>query len=223
MWQSDLLAEIQQIDHEQVPHGLYGLPDLLKSGTRFQPLARILGGRLFGDAQHLELDLAKRLGWKTRYAKQASLEFVLPTTLEVSIEIETHASTKVRQYGDSYHVDKAHGKGRPLGSNQIEKWISKLPKRARGGLPPELLKLLDSLPPEKRGNPKSRCNLLVAYVPRETDFTTLLEGATDPDFLARYGVSFAERRWEDPHQRGFWTGLFLWTHSNQQGESAPGE
>ena len=184
MWQHDLLAEIQKIDHEQMPHGLYGLPHILRSGPRLQPLARIFGGRLFGDAGHPELHLAKRLGWVVRYAKQHSLEFTLPTALDVGIEIETHASTKVRHYGDSYHLDKVHGKARPNESNQIEKWVSKLPKEARSRLPPEIQEFLKSLPPEKKGNPKCHCDLLVAYVPHERDLDTLVRHATDRDFLA---------------------------------------
>lgn len=218
MWQHDLLAEIQKIDHEQVPHGLYGLPDILKSGSRLQPLARVFGGRLFGDAKHAELDLSKRLGWKVRYAKQHSLEFILPTALDVNIEIETHASTKVRYYGDSYHLDKVHGKARPNEANQIKKWVSKLPKHARSRLPPEIQKVLESLPSEKKSNPKCHCDLLVAYVPRENDFDALLRRASDLDFLARYELSLASQNWKDPHQRDFWTGLYLWSYPNKQAE-----
>lgn len=212
MWNHDLLAEIQKIDQEQVPHGLYGLPEILRCGTRVQPLARILGGRLWGNVEHPELEVAKRLGWSVRYAKADTLQFTIPRGLDVVIEIRNHASTKVRRYGDSYQLDKVHGKPRAVESNDIEKWVSKLPGKAKSGFSVELVKMLESLPAEQRGNPKSYGDLLIAYVARKSDFETLLGGGDDPKFLQRYDLSFAREEWKDPHQRNFWTGLFLWTY-----------
>ena len=113
MWQEDFISEIQKIDHDQAPYGLYALPEILQNNRKgFSPLARILAGDKLGAVELPGLNVFERLGWGGR-AKGTSLAFTAPTLEQAEIEIETHASTKVRRYGSSYHLDKVHGKDRP--------------------------------------------------------------------------------------------------------------
>lgn len=217
MWQKKLLKEIQQIDSEQKPHGLYSLPDLLRDGHRLQPFSRIFGGNLFGDAVKPELDLIQRLGWNTRYAKQERLEFVIPEQYHIHIEIHSHASTKVRRYGDSHHLDKIYGKPITQTSREIEKRIPKIRKRDFiGDYTEEYKQMLEMLTPDQIGLPNIWCDLLIAYFPKKKDYDTYLGKGSDVDFCSKYGLRVDSLVWKDTFARDFWTGLYIWTYRSKR-------
>lgn len=203
---------IQKFDQEHAPYGLYALPELLQNGRKgFSPLARILAGDRLGPVELPGMNLFDRLGWRGR-ATGTSLAFTVPTSVHAEVEIETHASTKVRRYGNSYHLDKVHGKDRPEATSRVEDWVAKLPKSARERYSPEFLERLGAFASPRCANPSFRGALLVAYVPRQSDFQAVVGKATNVQFVSRYELTFHRLEWQDVHQREFWVGLFFWTY-----------
>jgi hypothetical protein len=194
-WEDQFLDEICKVDREQSPHGLYGMPDVLRKSPRPAHLAELLGG------SRLSICIARRLGWTHFGAKQDSLHFQLPEGESVRLNFISYASTKVRRYGDTYVLDKVHGK--------------------HPGNGPDLSSLLPRLQNHKPYRSDQFTALLfVAYVTAAREFDTLLgEDGTSQSFLDRYRIQFNSRTWEDVHHRHFHTGLFLWT---QQSEAPDG-
>jgi hypothetical protein len=199
MWQDDFLDEIRQVDREQAPHGLYGMRMVLAEEFRekqekgFPPLARLLGGRdpRTGIAQRLGWIAGGGRSWRSTKNYQQALSFTFPGAGEVMLRLEGHASTKVRHYGNSYALDKVHGKKPEESPEFLESVVPHLRKHAKLA----------------RTTPGLR---FIAHVQKARSFVDLLGKTADAVFLERYGLSFHSRTWEDIHGRGFHTGLFLW-------------
>ncbi|MDB6076436.1 MAG: hypothetical protein JWO82_183, partial [Akkermansiaceae bacterium] len=125
----------------------------------------------------------------------------LPTGLRVSLTMADYATTKVRQYGDTHVLDRAHGKREEEDPAVVEALVSKLAK---------LRKLVpvtdDDLPVAGYW-----AVMMIAHVPIERRLLKLLGRFGDGAYLERYGLELAVRQWEDRYQRGFFTALWLWT------------
>lgn len=186
MWQDDFLDEIRKVDYAQVPHGLYGMREALADefrtkGARGLPsIAKLLGSK------DPRTGIAQRLGWSYSAVSGNVISFSPPRGTWVAMEVESHASTKVRHYGDSYVLDKVHGKK-----------------------PEENADFLESLVPST-GKKGFNALLFIAHVPTPQRFAKLLGKTNDPAFLERYQLGFHSQEWEDIRRRGFHTGLFLW-------------
>lgn len=194
MWQDDYLLEIRKIDRDQSPHGLYGMREALSTGKWLLPVADLLGGEV------PQTDVARRLGWPAGKPWSGNVTFTAPISESVSLRIETHASTKVRHYGNSYVLDKVHGKKVAEGPERVESAAPKLAKAAR-----------------KQGNLATQCLLFIAHVPLPDRFDHLLGKGTSHSFLDRYGLKFHSLTWPDIYDRDFHTGLFLWSCSPAAG------
>ncbi|WAC21340.1 hypothetical protein OVA24_08070 [Luteolibacter sp. SL250] len=186
-WQEQLVAELRAVDREQATHGLYGLREAMKKGNRLPFLATLLFEK------PPETNLLQRLGMEGRgssYSETAS--FTLTDGMRADLEILTHASTKVRHYGDSYVLDRAHGKKSAIHPD-LE---SIVPKLAAG-----------------RGYSAKRMNalLFITHAPTERQLKAGLGRAITPEFMDRYQVSLVFDIWEDIYRRGFHSGIFLWT------------
>jgi hypothetical protein len=110
------------------------------------------------------------------------------------MEVLTHASTKVRHFGNTYLLDKVHGKKVEEGPEMLETAVPKLAKAAnrfRGEITASLL--------------------FVAHLPSPARFERLLGKTSDDAFLNRYGLQLHRLTWKDIHGRDFHTGLFLWS------------
>lgn len=187
-WQEQLVAELRAVDREQSPHGLYGLREAMKKGPRLPLLATLLFDK------PPETNLLQRLGIEGRansyYSETAC--FTLPDGTRVDLSILAHASTKVRHYGDSYVLDRVHGKKGPAHPD-LE---SVVPKLGAG-----------------RGYAAKRMSalLFIVHAPTERQLTSVLGRAATPEFMDRYRVSLVSDIWEDIYRRGFYSGIFLWT------------
>ena len=188
MWQDDYLLEIRKIDRDQSPHGLYGLREALSPGKGLLSHAKILGGQI------PETNAAGRLGWGQRPPIGETIRFTAPLSVEVSLEIESHASTKVRHFGNSYLLDKVHGKKVEEGSGILESAVPKLAKSAR-----------------TYGGRGTLCLLFIAHVPSPGRFDRLIGKAGGEAFLNRYNLTLHSLVWKDIYGRDFHTGLFLWS------------
>lgn len=187
-WQCEFLQEVRKIDREQAPHGLYGMREVLKTGKWLPSLACLLGGEV------PETHVAGRLGWKSPVPRREWLLFTTPAAEPVVMEVLTHASTKVRHFGNTYLIDKVHGKKVEEGPEMLEGAVPKLAKAAN-----------------RVGNKTTASLLFVAHVPSPARFQRLLGKTGDDAFLNRYGLQLHRMTWEDIHGRDFHTGLFLWS------------
>lgn len=187
-WENLFLDEILKIDREQSPHGLYGMPEVLSKSQRPAYLAELLGGRRPSTC------VARRLDWSHFGARHDGLHFELPGGESVRMSFISYASTKVRRYGDTYSLDKVHGK-QPGPGPDLSSLIPKLQNQS----------------PYRSTN--STAILFIAYVTTAREFDTLLgKDGNSPPFLDRYQIHFTSRTWKDVHDRDFHTGLFLWTN-----------
>jgi len=199
MWQDDFLDEIRKVDQAQSPHGLYGMREALadefrkKGAQGLPPMSKLLGSPdpRTGIAHRLGWNPGEHRFWKLGDTFEESFSFTTPTARRVKLRLETHASTKVRHYGDSYVLDKVHGKK-----------------------PAERPDFLESAVPEVRKEAHTAIDtpglLFIAHIHTPRGFAELLGKTSDTAFLERYSLSFHSRTWEDIYGRGFHTGLFLW-------------
>ncbi|MCW1923016.1 hypothetical protein OKA05_10670 [Luteolibacter arcticus] len=188
MWQDDYLLEIRKIDRDQSPHGLYGLREVLSPGKWLWSQTKVLGGEI------PETNVAGRLGWGRQPPVGESISFTAPLSAEVILEVESHASTKVRHFGNSYLLDKVHGKKVEEGSEILESAVPKLAKSAR-----------------IYGGTVTHCLLFIAHVPSPERFDRLLGKTNSEAFLDRYSLTLHSLMWKDIYDRDFHTGLFLWS------------
>lgn len=186
-WQEKMVAELRVIDREQAPHGLYGMREALKERSWLYPLATLLFKK------PPETNLHRRLGFKaTTESYDDWANFTAPDNARVHLTLLTHATTKIRHYGGSYILDKVHGK--------------------KAGPHPDLESIVPKLTGQQ-GFPTTTVNalLFVAHAPTERKLMAVLDRAATPEFMGRYGVSLVCEVWEDIYQRGFHSGIFLWT------------
>ena len=199
MWQDEYLDEIRKLDQEQAPHGLYGMREMLanefrkKGEKHLPPLSKLLGskGTKTGIARRLDWGAGDNYCWRFGKTSEEGFFFTLPGGGSVHLRLETHASTKVRHYGDSYVLDKVHGKKPAESPEFLESAVPRVRKEARSAV----------------GVPGL---LFIAHIHTPRGFTELLGKTSDECLLERYGLSYHSRTWEDIHGRGFHTGLFLW-------------
>lgn len=196
-WQDEYLDEIRKLDMSQPTHGLYGLREAMADGRKaFPSLAKILGDK------DPRTGIASRLGWGAGRADHEFLVFRTPKGDFAGILLKSHASTKIRHYGDSYVLDRIHGKKVDENADLLESAVPSVRKKGKM-LPAATVHGL----------------LFIAHVPTSQRFTRLLGKTADSAFLDRYGLALHTRQWEDIYGRGFHTGLFLWTTK----EEAPGQ
>jgi hypothetical protein len=197
MWQDDFLDEIRKVDREQAPHGLYGMREALADEFRKKNESWLpLPGRMLG-ASDPRTGIAKRLGWTARHGYHGTISFNPPGKRTVTLRVETHASTKVRHYGDGYVLDKVHGKKPAENPDLLESTVPQIRKEARSAVDTPGL-------------------LFMAHIHTPRGFAQLLGKTREATFLERYGLSFHSRTWEDIHGRGFHSGLFLWVAEPEQ-------
>lgn len=191
MWQQEFLAEFRKIDEEQAPHGLYGLRQFLGGGEAVLPLMQTYAGK--NAATHVP----KRLGWQV-YPYPEGFSLLIPGETRIDLKLRDYASTKVRQYGSRYVLDRVHGKKEEENGELLE---SLLPKMARAGR----ASIDDPV--------KCFCGLLmIAHAPSPKRLEALLGKATDESFLSRHELKFFQSYWDDRYSRGISSAVWLWTH-----------
>ena len=186
MWQDALLTAILEIDREQAPHGLYGMRHALSGSDRPIPFAKLLGGNM------LSPNVPERLGFKPETARWDSFSFSISDEDRVLITVDTVATIKIRKFGPTYRIDRHHGKHPAKREDEpyvSEKMLSRLGRSA-----------LDI-----------GCYLLIAHARDKDEFAILLGEADRPRFCERHKLSYHCREWLDRYNRGFYSGLFLWS------------
>lgn len=162
--------------------------EALKTGKWLPSLQSLLGGEV------PETNVAGRLGWTFSSPRREWFSFGTPSGGEVVMEVLTHASTKVRHFGNTYLLDKVHGKKVEEGPDLLETAVPKLAKTAN------------------RFRHEITAGLLfVAHVPSAARLELLLGKTSGDGFLDRYGLRLDRLTWEDINGRDFHTGLFLWS------------
>lgn len=184
-WTDHFLDKLLELDAAEAPHGLYGIRQAYFGGGRLPTLAEVL-------SSPKRADFLGRCGFQRGPSwgcDRSVLRFSPAEGFDVRLRAIDFASTKIRQYGNTYRLDKAHGKPAAEKSAGIELALTDLQRDARPS--------------------QGEAILFVAHFVRDQELETLLSRAADPSYRQRYGVSYAERRWADK-ARGFQSIAALW-------------
>jgi len=189
-WPTALVEELQKIDREETPHGLYGLRRARQTGPRLPKLISILTSP--------PIRLVQRTGGALAPRRSANdtLSFGLDNARQVRINLFDYADTKVRKFGNAYQLDKQTS----VSHEPPVDLISELPKLAAKAR----VNYGTKSPPYSFGL------LFIAHFQKEKDSLALLEKAISPQFLNRYGLSRLAAAWDDTHGRHFHTTIHLW-------------
>jgi hypothetical protein len=140
----------------------------------------------------------RKLGFKRHYSgtDEDILAFAVDETLEAEVRVLDYASTKVRDFGSSYRLDRQNRKQSSEPEWSLERIVPKLAKRDRHGYHSET---------------SSHSIVLIAHAPTRSDIHALVGRTRDNGFLMSYSVSLVTREWEDRYGRDFHSAMYLWT------------
>ncbi len=189
---AEVVRAIRDFDHSHSAGGIYSLPDLLSKGKRHVPHHHIFGG------EHEEFDLCRKLGVDGKEGWGDSIGFEYEG-YSASVRFLDVAHTKVRPYGNSYQLDRHHGKKWEDTSSDLKKSVCRRVKEERHGRSRDI-------------------NLLVAIVfaDSERHNTKIIEPSSEESFLERYRLTLDHDTWTDPHGRGIWTSVLCWADKQPQ-------
>jgi hypothetical protein len=200
-WQTRLLDELERIDEEEAPHGLYGIRDAHRQVNRLPTYAQ-----LFSSTR--TLNLAHRCGFGNGNTSwDDRMRFAVPGMVGVWLEFRDYATTKVQKFGSKDRLDKMEHRDGANCLQDLENSIPKLYRSVRLG---------------RRHGACSYGLLLVAHSPDERGLGRLLGGTIEERFLIRYGLRNWFRQWPDRHGRDFTTALSLWSASTPHANTSPG-
>ena len=181
-WPIRLLDQLELLDTEEAPHGLYGIRRAYAPEGPLPTAAHVLGSpRLAGLLRKCHLQ-----GPSPR-PNSDTLTFTAGGE-EVWLQVSAYATTKVRHFGSAFRLDKHPGR-----QPQEPRWD------------------LESLVPKlRRDRYQTRSLLLIAHTVNPREVEAVLGKTTDPAFLDRYVLTHLTREWDDRYGRGLHTGLHLW-------------
>jgi hypothetical protein len=187
-WSDSLVDELKRIDAEQAPHGLYGLRDSRRASDRLPKLLHIL--------EAPPIRLFRRLGVAQHTGRPSAdyMSFGVAGGNTVLVDLVDYADTKVRQFGDSFRLDKHTS----IGGRPLPDLRTRLPRLGKRVL-------------ENHGNATFSFGiLLIAHFSKERDLRSYLEPFVSPEFLLKHGLRLSGDSWLDVHGRGFFTSIHLW-------------
>jgi hypothetical protein len=196
-WAQALVQELRQVDREEAPHGLYGLRKSRQADARLPNLAHIFVAPPIGLLKRLGAGLQG--GQRGNGVSMDGFRFCMEGPRCVSIGIETYADTKVREFGDSFRLDK-----RSLPADRP---------------PPDLRKLLPALvkrlsPESMRWASERRASsfglLFIGHFAKQKDLLALIQPVTVPEYLSKHALLYRGDIWQDGYGRDFWSTLQLW-------------
>ena len=202
-WSTRLLDALLVLDEAEAPHGLYGVRQahVLASG-RLPTLAQVL-------LSDRRANFVEPLGLKDHgsQARDNRLSLLIGQSERVELQVLDHASTKVRAFGSAHRLDTHHGKAETEPRWNLEKLVPKLGEAARWQ--------------GRNRFPFSQAILLVAHAPTWQGLRGMIGRTAEEGILSRYGVVLALREWADRYERGFHSGLYLWTWRLPSSEGRP--
>jgi hypothetical protein len=197
-WPTRLLDQLELVDIQEAPHGLYGMRRAYVPEGRLPSAAHVLGAPGM-------VDLVSQCGFSGRSSdpRKDVLSFTVGVE-RISLQILDYATTKVRHYGSAFRVDKRHIKQPREPVWDLETLVPKLSKLSRG---------------------YNTCGILViAHYVSTREIESVPGKTADPTFLDRYVLAHHTREWDDRYARGFHTALHLWVpqmHDGEPGEEQP--
>ena len=192
-WARALVQELRKIDAEEKPHGLYGLRGSRRVGPRLPKLASLLVAPPIG--------LLKRIGVAPGGGLNSqTFSFTVAGPRDVLIDIETHADTKVRAFGDTFRLDRH----------------TSPPNRPAPDLRTLLPKLSSRLFQTREEYPYSFGLLFIGHYSKQRDLSAFLAPVVEADFLERYSLRNCGDTWQDGHGRTFWSTVQLWSAEQEQ-------
>lgn len=201
-WQTRLLDALIALDQEESPHGLYGLREAHSTDPR---QLRSWEYILWSPAA---TDFVRRHGFGPPPGHRLGRSLLsIEGTGAVSIKILNLASTKVRCFGSAYRLDKATPQREFDPDWDISRELTHLWKsKSRYGFSPR----------------KTRSVLLISHAAKIQNVHEFLGDVRSVSFLQRYHLELHERDWSDHYDRGFESGIFLWTEINKPPASDQG-
>lgn len=192
-WAQALVQELRKIDGEEKPHGLYGLRDSRRVGPRLPKLASVLIASPIG--------LLKRIGVAPGGGLSSHVfSFGVAGPRNVLINIETHADTKVRAFGDTFRLDRH----------------TSPPNRPAPDLRTLLPKLSSRLIQTREECPYSFGLPFIGHYSKLRDLSAFLAPVQEAAFLERYSLRNHGDTWQDGHGRSFWSTVQLWYAEQEQ-------
>lgn len=191
-WQDHFLTSLVAFDLEEGPHGLYGIRESYASeGKPLPTLEKILWSR------H-PAGFVERFGFGDHLSRRIQTgRLIVAEDRPVTMKFLNLASTKVRRFGATYLLDKATPKREFEPDWDITKELTHFSKSKTKS--------------RFRCQSQEQCVLLIAHAPRLDAVHQFLGQVRAAAFLIRYELVFHEREWPDQHDRGFSTGLYLWS------------
>lgn len=181
-WPFRLLDQLELLDTQESPHGLYGIRRAYAPEGPLPTAAHVLGSpRMVGLLQWC------RFSGRSPKPGSEVISFTAGSE-EVSLQILDYATTKVRHFGSAFRLDK-----RP----------ARQPREPRWDLETRVPKL-------RRGWYGTHAILLIAHTVSVKEIECVLGKTIDPAFLDRYVLGHHTREWDDRYARGFRTALHLW-------------
>lgn len=181
-WPIRFLDQLELVDTQEAPHGLYGIRQAYAPEGRLPSTAHVLGApRMVG--------LLQKCGFSGGYTKPGSdeLSFTVDGE-EVSLQILDYATTKVRHFGSAFRLDKHPGRQPREPRWELETLVPKL----------------------RRDRYATHAILLIAHYVSTREIEGVLGKTANPMFLDRYQLAHHLREWDDRYARGFRTALHLW-------------
>lgn len=189
-WQEQLLDFLVTLDQKESPHGLYGLRHAYsKTGHPLPSWEHVLWSPA-------ATDFVRRCGFGPTVGQKINRGVLtFEATGPITIEVFNLASTKVRNFGSVYRLDKTSSQREFETDFDISKELTHLWKERQRPLY------------ARRG---IRSVLLIAHAVKVGDIHKFLGDVRSDDFLRRYELELCERSWPDHFHRGFESALFLW-------------
>jgi hypothetical protein len=187
-WAQSIVRELRLVDGEEAPHGLYGLRQARKVGPKLPKLSSILVDP--------PIRLLKRMqvAQHGNYLRKDHLSFGVDGPRNVLVDVETYADTKVREFGDTFRVDK---RSAPVG-RCLPEFRTLLPRLSK------------RLSADHGRWTYSFGLLFIGHFAKEKDMSSSLQPLISPDFLGRHVLNYVGDTWKDVHGRAFWSCVHLW-------------
>jgi hypothetical protein len=174
-WPTRLLDQLELVDTQEAPHGLYGIRRAYAPEGKLPSAAHVL-------AAPGKVGLLTKCGFSGPFSRPGSDLLSFTSGGEtVSLQILDYATTKVRHYGSAFRLDKHHTKH-----------------------PREPAWDLDTLAPKLCSDRYATHGiLLIAHYISTREIESVLGKTTDPVFLDRYILAHYSREWDAGTQGAF--------------------